>query len=152
MKLNKKVWASAGVLGATALTTVTILTSHTLAADTSKATLPQRLASKLNLDQSKVDSAFGSIEQENFTNRQTAEQTKLDQAVKDGIITADQETKILDKQKELYTEHQKQRTDLEQWISDNNIDATKLRQYGIGIEGFGARGGHMGGGMMQGWK
>lgn len=135
-------------MGVTALTAVTIFTSHTLAAATSNQTLNERLAEKLNLDRVKVDSALNSIEEENFANRQAEGKTKLDQAVKDGVITADQEQKIIDRKKELHNERQKQRMELKQWISDNNIDTTKLREYGIGIDfgRFGERGRYTNGG------
>jgi hypothetical protein len=70
---------------------------------------------------------------------------RLQDAVDDGDITAEQKTLIENKQKELETKHQENRDALEKWASDNKID---LKDIG-GLGGPGGFGGHGGRGGMD---
>jgi hypothetical protein len=66
---------------------------------------------------------------------------RLQDAVEDGDITADQKTLIEKKQEELQTSRETQRDAIEQWAKDNNIDTEYLR--------MGGPGGHKGGGPRE---
>lgn len=116
-------------------------------------TLAEKLAAKFNLNKDDVNTFLTQTQEERRQEMQTKRQeemsTKLDQAVKDGVITADQKQKILDKQAEMQKQREQHRTEMEKWASDNGIDFSKLSGYGIG--GFGGRGfgGGHGHGMMR---
>lgn len=60
---------------------------------------------------------------------------RLQNAVDDGDITAEQKTLIENKQKELQAARESQRDALEQWAKDNNIDTQYLRMVGPGGHG-----------------
>lgn len=64
---------------------------------------------------------------------------RLQDAVDDGDITAEQKTLIENKQKELQTARESQRDALEKWATDNNIDMQYLRMGGPGGHGGGPR-------------
>ena len=95
---NSKIIVPAMILGALVLGGVSY-SANALAEDTAARRGPntQALAEKLGVDQSKVDSAMNEIRAERQKERQTAVSSKLDEAVKDGVITAEQKQKILDK-------------------------------------------------------
>lgn len=62
-------------------------------------------------------------------------EANLAQLVKDGKITEDQKNKILNKTKELQTQHEAKKTELEKWAKDNNIDLQYFR-FGHVMRGF----------------
>jgi hypothetical protein len=66
---------------------------------------------------------------------------RLQDAVDDGDITAEQKTLIEAKQKEFQTARETQRTALEQWAKDNGIDTDYLH--------MGGKGEHRGGGPRE---
>jgi hypothetical protein len=57
----------------------------------------------------------------------------LDKAVTDGVITAEQKQKIVDEQAKL----EQQQKDHQSWMDSSGIDWTKLKDYHIGMMGFG---------------
>ena len=57
-------------------------------------TLVEKIANKFNLNKSDVQKVFDDNRSENENRRETKEKSRLDQAVKDGKITKDQEDKI----------------------------------------------------------
>lgn len=102
----------------------------------------EELAQKLGVDKEKVATAMEEIRVERQKERQTQVSTKLDQAVKDGAITAEQKQKITDKMSEMSQQRGQKRTEMEQWYKDNGIDFDKVHQYiGFG-NGNGKGGGH----------
>lgn len=140
---------------------VTFGTTHAFAQSNGQGeTLAQMIAQKFNLNPSDVQSVMSQYRQDRQTQMEANFKARLDQDVKDGKITADQETLILNKRQELQTNRksefanfknmtpdqrkaamQSQKQDLENWAKQNNIDI----QY---LFGFGMRGG-MRGGQMQ---
>ena len=66
---------------------------------------------------------------------------RLQTAVDNGKITAEQKALIESKQSELETARQAQRDALQQWAEDNNIDANYLHMGGPGGHGRGMMGG-----------
>jgi hypothetical protein len=89
----------------------------------------EKLAEKLGVDKSKVESALSEIKDEHKAERQAKLSSNLDPAVKDGAITADQKQKILDHMKEMRNKREKNRADDQQWAKDNGIDMSKLKPY-----------------------
>lgn len=119
-------WNTIGVNAATDATT-TAATRHD--------EMAKELATKLNIDESKVSEAMDQVRTEHQATRQAEVSTKLDQAVTDGVITAEQKQKILDKMATNKVENvqgQKKgqnKTEMEQWFKDNGIDSTKIHDY-----------------------
>ncbi|MFA5927599.1 MAG: hypothetical protein WCT32_03575 [Patescibacteria group bacterium] len=105
----------------------------------------QTLAEKLGVDKTRVDAAFDEMHQERQAERQKEISTNLDKAVSDGVITADQKQKILDKQAERRAQMERQRAETDQWFKDNGIDSDRLYEY-IG------RGNGMGKGYSRGMR
>lgn len=142
---NTKIMIPAVVLGALVLGGA-LYAVNAFAEDSAKGRGPDTsaLAQKLGVDQSKVDSAMSEIRSERQKERQEQVSSKLDQAVKDGVITAEQKRKILDKQSELTGQRGQKRTEMQQWYKDNGIDFDKVHSY-IGFDGNGqGRGGGRG--------
>ncbi len=91
-------------------------------------TLVEKIANKFNLNKSDVQKVFDDNRSENENRREAKEKSRLDQAVKDGKITKDQEDKIIAKLRELReqkkdekTQKRDKRQELKQWAKDNNI-------------------------------
>jgi hypothetical protein len=106
------------------------------------------LSEKLGVSEDKVTEAFDSIESERHAAREAERKANLDKAVSAGVITQDQEDKLIAKVAEMRATREKGRADLEQWYKDNRIDTSKLSEYtgrgGMGMgKGMGGRG-HMG--------
>lgn len=131
--LNKKILIPAIALGIAA-TGATLWSTGVVKAEGNgnRQSMTSELASKLNIDESKVSDAFSQINQEKQAQKQEEMSKKLDQAVTDGVITADQKQKILDKQTEMQKKREKQQQEMQTWESENGIDMSKLRDYGLG--------------------
>lgn len=123
--------------------------------------LVDKLASKFNLNKADVQKVFDEDRSQHEAEREAKDKARLDQAVKDGKLTQEQEDKIIAKQKELKSERDtnrdamKDKTDaerkatmdakkaeLEKWAKDNNVPIEYLGPGG----GHGPRG-HGPGGM-----
>jgi len=102
--------------------------------------MAEELSSKLNVSEDQVTSALDQIRTDRQKERQEQVSSKLDEAVTDGVITADQKQKILDKQAEERTQMQNHRTEMQKWFADNGIDSDKIHDYigyGKGMGGGG---------------
>lgn len=57
----------------------------------------------------------------------------MDQAVSDGVITKEQESELLQKQKEFRLQMQqlrdKHQEDMKKWLEEQKIDSSKLQEY-----------------------
>lgn len=126
--MRKVVWGMAafGLVVALA-TSVGAVAAETGSTTPSK--LAQAIASKFNLNANDVQSVITQQHQQAQTDRQANLKAKLDQAVKDGKLTSDQETTLLQK---LTTRNQDRqslraaRKDLRQWLQDNKIDLRSI--------------------------
>lgn len=135
---NKKIIVPAIILGSLILGTVAY-SSNAFAGNDVPGRSSERsvaLAEKLGIDQSKVEAAMGEIRADRQTQRKAEVSSKLDGAVNDKVITADQKQKILDKQATVQGQKGQKRTEMEQWYKDNGIDFDKIHQY-IGFGGNG---------------
>ncbi len=114
--------------------------------------LIDKLVTKFNLSRADVQQVFDEDRAAHEADRQVEMKARLDQAVKDGKLTQDQEDKLIAKQQEMkaYMETLKDKTEDErrtamkakmdefkQWITDNNIPS----EYGMFGRGHG---GHRG--------
>ena len=127
---------------------------------TSQTSIVDKLASTFNLDKSKVQAVFDEQHKTHQADRQAKYEERLDKAVADGKLTADQKTKILAKHNELKTQMEtamkdnadatkeerraamtKLHTEAKEWAEANDIDAKWLLMGGPG------KGGHGMGGM-----
>ncbi len=119
--------------------------------------LAANLATKLNTSTETVQTALDGVRTEQRTARkaemQTSYEAKLTQAVTDGKITAEQKTKLIEKQKEVSTKMDELKaqmetlqSDTQKWATENGIDSSYLPMGGMG--GPGGRG-HGGPGMMR---
>ncbi len=139
---------AAGLVGTAAVSAATD--------STNSSSLVDKIAQKFNLNKSDVQAVFDQNRSDHEAQHQADVKAKLDQAVKDGKLTADQETKILDKLKELQTQRDADRTamkdktpeerkaaieakkaELEQWAKDNGIPTDFLHFLHPGGHGFG---------------
>lgn len=111
----------------------------------SQDTVAQKLADKLNVSKDQVSTAMDELQSEREAERQAEISANLDKAVSDGVITAEQKQKILDKMTEMEAKRKQEREEMQKWQEDNGIDWDKLRDYDIGMGGGGR--GH-GGPMM----
>jgi len=95
-------------------------------ADTDSTSLITKVAQKFNLNEEEVKSIFEEDQAARKSEKQARQTERLQEAVDDGDITAEQKTKIETKLKELQTELQSERDELKKWATDNNVDAKYL--------------------------
>ena len=150
MKLTKRqLMIGSGSAAACAL--IVGATSVSAATGIKPASLASEIASTFHLNQSDVQKVLDQHKDEVQTYRQGQDKTRLDQAVKDGRITADQEARILDEQKQVQTDMQtikdktgtdrraameQERQKIEAWAKSNNIPLKYLAPFG-GHRGMG---------------
>lgn len=101
----------------------------------SKVTVSEKLAQKLSLSEDKVSTALDEIQTERQTERKAEISTKLDKAVADRVITAEQKQKILEKMDEMQQKRKAEREEMKKWQEENKIDWEKLQDYGLGMGG-----------------
>ncbi len=145
--MNKKLIIPSIVLGL--LVTGGAAWTATKAANGLGSNMASKLSEKLGVDESQVSSAMDQIREENQAERKSEISSNLDKAVADGVITAEQKQAWLDKHSELEAQRTKEREEYQKWLSDNGIDESKLRDYGVGGLGAGIGGPGHGRGMMN---
>lgn len=131
MKKHLSLLAAAGAVGLVGLGAA----SASALSDTSSSSsdsLVDRLVAKFNLSKSDVQAVFDEERQARDAERQAEVSDRLQDAVDDGDITADQKTKIEAKLKELQSARAKERDELEAWAEKNGIDARYLMGHGRG--------------------
>lgn len=102
-----------------------------------------KLVEKFGLNEDEVagifDEARRERQQQMQEQRRTEMEKRLDEAVNDGVITADQKQALLDKQTEMQEKHQQLREEWQQWWEQSGIDLDALAPYyfGCGGRGFG---------------
>ena len=134
MNLTKKILLSTA--GVVAVSGAGLWATSAMAAG-GKNDLASAIADKFHLSRQEVQATISQFQQEKQTDRTTEFNARLDQAVKDGTLTADQKTKILAERQLIMTRNQdiKKMTDpaarqqakkqlladIAQWVKDNNI-------------------------------
>jgi hypothetical protein len=142
VKSMQKGVLSAGIIGLAAALTIGVgaVTADTNATTPSK--LAQAIASKFNLNATDVQNVITQQHQQTQADRQMQMKSKLDQAVKDGKLTQDQENTLLQKLESMHQNEQNMRSahqDLRQWMQNNKIDLRSI----LGEPKGGMRMGHM---------
>jgi hypothetical protein len=131
MKYSKKLIITAatlGTIGAAGIGATAIAATSGNSSDYPP--IVQKIASTFGIDPAKVNDVFKQQRQDNMQSREAKLKSTLDQAVKDGKLTQDQEDKLIARLKTL---HDKNKTDkhqdrrnmhsqLEQWAKDNGIN------------------------------
>lgn len=106
-------------------------TSYVLADDDNPVhqTLISRLAQKFNLKESDVEAVFTAVRDERQAQMHQERQERLNQAVKDGVISSSQKDALLAKMQEHMGERQQNRSEMQSWFESQGIDQIKLREY-----------------------
>lgn len=139
-KIHKVILSGAAIATATAGITASALaaTNTTPTNNGPQSSLVQKIADTFHLNKADVQKVFDDNRQQHQQDRQQKIKDRLDQAVKDGKITQDQETKLLDELQTLQNQiknentadrranRQQLRTQLEQWAKDNGIDLSQI--------------------------
>ena len=114
----------------------------TAQAATSKQTVVDKLVERLNLNKDEVTGVFEEMRQEREQERLAYMEQRLDEAVKDGVITAEQKQVFLQKQAEWQEKERQLMEERQKWMEESGIDFEKLAPYrvGFGGPGFGGRG------------
>lgn len=97
-----------------------------LSASDSGDSLVDRLVAKFHLNKDDVEAVFKEDRDARDAERSAEISTRLQKAVDNGKITAEQKTLIENKLVELKTARETERTALEKWASDNGIDGKYL--------------------------
>ncbi|OGK58389.1 hypothetical protein A3H86_02475 [Candidatus Roizmanbacteria bacterium RIFCSPLOWO2_02_FULL_41_9] len=116
----------------------------------------QKIAQKFGLNESDVQAVFNENRQQHQAQMEAGFETRLNQAVKDGKLNAEQKAAIFKKHEELQTQRQadrqnwqnltpeqrrteaeKRRQEMEAWAKQNNIDLQSFFFGGRGMRGFG---------------
>lgn len=132
---------------------------------TGSTSIVDKIAQKFNLNKADVQKVFDEDRATHEAERKAELKTKLDQLVKDGKLTADQENKLIAKlnerdaardanrtamqsktEAERKAAMDKERSEFDAWLKTNNISTDIMQQ--IGGRGMGGPEGHRGGGMM----
>lgn len=147
MSINKKTLAAAiaaGTIG-TAGITASVMAATDGNTGSSYPPIVQKIADRFHLNPADVNGVFKEQHQENMDKRQAKLKSYLDQKVKDGKITQDQENKILDKLKSLHDEfktdskqdrrqnHRQMFSELQQWAKDNGINLDDILPHPAGM-------------------
>ncbi len=91
--------------------------------------LIQKLSERFGVDQKEVEEVFDEVYREHLREIRRFKEDRLNQAVKDGVITEDQKDAIISKMDELIEKRQKERKELEDWFKEQGIDIKKLGKY-----------------------
>lgn len=91
-----------------------------------KETTAEKLAEKLNVSKDQVSTAMDELQSERQAERQAEISANLDKAVSDGVITAEQKQKILDKMAERRQQMKKEREEMQAWQEENNIKMLEI--------------------------
>ncbi len=103
----------------------------------------QQLAEKFNLNQEEVDETLSRYHEQRRADKQVMRDDKFQQAVDDGVITAEQKQVIIDKHQEMFESRGQMREEMQEWMADQGIDLEALSEYGCGGGlGMGGRKGH----------
>ncbi len=88
--------------------------------------LVDKIVAKFNLNKDEVQAVFDEERTEQQAERTAEMSDKLQDKVDSGDITAEQKTLIEQKMAEQQTAREAERTELEQWATDNGVDAKYL--------------------------
>ncbi len=121
--------SSAGIIGFAGIGASVMAATNSGGGSSNYPSIVQKIADKFNLDPAKVNDVFVADRASHQAEHQAKLKSTLDQAVKDGKITKDQEDKLIAKLQSLHTENkdnkaqnrQDLKSELDQWAKDNGI-------------------------------
>lgn len=134
---------AAATIGLTSVLGVGLASAHSQT--NGQSTLVDKIAQKFNLNKADVQKVFDENRAEHEAEHKQKLKERLDQAVKDGKLTQDQENKIIAKLEELKANRESlkdktpeqrreamkaKRAELEQWAKDNNIPEQYVMGHG----------------------
>jgi len=88
-----------------------------------------KIAEKFNLNEDEVADVFNEMRLERQQERQKQMESGLDEAVQDGVITAEQKELLLNKHAEMQTEREEHRKEMQSWFENQGIDPQSLAPY-----------------------
>lgn len=115
--------------------------------DNTKQSVVDKLVERFNLNKDEVTGVFDEVFKERQQQRQAYMEKRFDEAVKDGVITADQKQALLKKQAEMQEKQKQMREEMQKWMEESGIDFGKLAPYRVGFGGKGFGRGHGFGGF-----
>jgi hypothetical protein len=101
--------------------------------------LIQKIIEKFNLNPTEVQKVIDEERQERERQRLSLLEEKLNQAVKDGVISEEQKKALLERWQNKWQQRWQIREEERKWFEENKIDWQKLGPY-LGGKGFGRRG------------
>jgi len=101
--------------------------------------LIQKVIEKFNLNPSEVQKVINEERQEREKQRLSLLEEKLNQAVKDGVISEEQKKTLLERWQNKWQERRQHQEEERKWFEENKIDWQKLGLY-LGGKGFGRKG------------
>lgn len=137
--MNKKLLATILTLGV--ITSVGYFGTNYVLADYDNPmhdSIVSKIAEKFNLNEADVEAVFESVRDERQDEMKKEREENLSNAVSDGVITESQKQDLLSKMEDHSGERQTNRSEIQKWFEDNNVDETKLREY-LRPEGRGMR-------------
>lgn len=139
-----KNWAMVLVIALVAFAAGGIVLDKAKAQDNTASYPPivEKLMEKFGLKEEEVKNVFDEVRQEGEQKRQVEMEARLDEAVEDGVITAEQKEALLKKQAEWEEKSRQMMEERQKWMEESGIDFEKLASYrvGFGGPGFGGRG------------
>lgn len=101
----------------------------------------QRIIDKFKLNSGEVEKVVEEVKTEKRREMKSRRETKLEEAVKAGVITSEQKQALLNKENEWQQKQAQLMEEKRQWMEQSGIDFEKLAPYeGFGSPGMGGRG------------
>lgn len=140
--MNKKIIIPAIVLSVAAIAG-TIYATGASASFGRGQEMASQLAEKLGIEESSVENAMEEIRSDQQAEMKARQEERLQEAVDDGKITAEQKQLLLDRQTAMEEAREARRAENQKWMEDNGFSEDTLHEYGISFgEGMGrGRGG-----------
>ena len=97
---------------------------------------------KVGLKEEEVTGVFNEMHQERQQKMQAQIESRLNEAVENGVITAEQKEALFKKQAEWQEKQRQMMEEKRKWVEESGIDFEKLAPYwgGFGKRGFGGHG------------
>jgi len=106
-------------------------------AATAKQPVVDKLVERFNLNEDEVTGVFDELHQERMQKMQANMEAGFNEAVEDGVITAEQKQALLDKKTEMQEKHQQLKEEMKIWMEDSGINFEALAPYKVGCGGRG---------------
>lgn len=112
------------------------LATQSVAAQEEPVSLVERLAQRFGLEQAQVEEEVNQFRQEGgFRRGGQKPEADLDQAVADGVISAEQKQALEAKWAERQAQRETHREEMKAWMEENDIDCQALSQYQSAMKG-----------------